>query len=503
MQIQTAEDLIHALRESRLFTPEQVAAMARELAPLGDDPQVLMRHLVHRDRISLYQLRKVLHGKAAELFLGPYVITDKLGEGGMGKVYRARQARTGRDVALKIVRANLLSNPVVRRRYDREVRAATSLQHPNIVGVFDADEIGGRVFLAMEFVDGIDLARLIREYGVLPVQEAAEYVRQAALGLHHAHEQGLVHRDIKPSNIIVSGERHIPDASGPAFVKILDMGLVRAVGFEDQGGGMDLTRAGTVVGTPDYMAPEQAKDSRTVDRRADLYSLGCAFYFLLTGKPPFHDGSAIEKLLKHQVDPPPPLQAARPDVPGELAAVVARLMAKDPAHRFATAAELAATLAPLAVYSPGAVVISTPPPRASGEAAPAPPSTFPPSFYGPPSSMAGGSASRSGSTGRADPLPAATPVATASDKTPRPAFAAEPGPVPEAEAVGEPFDSSPVVARPIRRRRKPPPKKNRTPLIVAAVALVAVVLAVGVWYAVKSSGSSGPSPAPAKNGKTR
>src|SRR5205823_4630981 len=198
----------------------------------------------------------------------------------------------------------------------------------------------------------------------------------------HAHQAGLVHRDMKPSNIIVSGERHIPDATGPAFVKILDMGLVRSVGFED-GGGMDLTRAGTVVGTPDYMAPEQARNSSGVDHRADLYSLGCAFYFLLTGKPPFHTGTAVEKLLKHQAD--------RPDVPGELAQVVARLMAKEAERRPATAAELAAALAPLTVYPAGAVSVHTPAPRPAGEIAPAStPSTIPPSFFGPGSSVQSG-----------------------------------------------------------------------------------------------------------------
>jgi serine/threonine-protein kinase len=499
MQIQTAEDLIEALRGSRLYTPEQVSALASELAPLGDDPQVLMRHLLHRDQITLYQLRKILHGKSADLFLGPYVISDKLGEGGMGKVYRARHTRTDREVALKVVRSNLLSNPTVRRRYDREVRAATSLQHPNIVSVFDAAELDGRVFLAMEFVDGIDLSRLIREHGMLWVAEACEYVRQASLGLQHAHEQGLVHRDIKPSNIIVSGERHIPDAAGRASVKILDMGLVRAVGFDDGGGGPDLTRAGTVVGTPDYMAPEQAKDSRTVDCRADLYSLGCAFYFLLTGKPPFHEGTGIEKLLKHQVDPPPPLQAARPDVPGELAAIVARLMAKKPDDRFATAYELAAALVPLTVYPPGGVAITTPPPRADAMPAPSSPSTFPSSFYGPASSMQGtGPASRPGGTGRAEPLPAATPVATTSDKTPRPAYVpAEPDPFPEAEEVDE---VPRVVELPGRRKRRKPPR-SKAPLVVAIVAGVMLLAAVVTWAIVRS-GSSGTTP-PAKSGKTR
>lgn len=351
MQIQTAESLLLALGDSGLFTPGEVAAFAEELLPLGDDTQVLLRHLVQNDRVPVYQLRKIIHGKAAELFVGPYVIVDKLGEGGMGKVFRARDSRSGQVVALKVVRPHLLSNPIVRGRYEREVQAALAVNHPNIASAYEAGEVEGRWYLAMEFVDGIDLARLVQTYGVLPVSEACEYLRQAALGLQHAHERGFVHRDIKPSNIVVSGERHHADATEPARVKILDMGLVRSVGFEDEPSGPELTRIGTVVGTPDYMAPEQAKNSSTVDHRADLYNLGGTFYFLLTGKPPFPTGSPIEKILKHQCDPPPPLQAKRPDVPDELARIVSRLMAKKPVDRFVTAGDLAEALQPFSTFA--------------------------------------------------------------------------------------------------------------------------------------------------------
>jgi serine/threonine-protein kinase len=357
MPLLSAESLIEALRGSGLYPAAEADALVAELGGLGDDPQALMRHLLARKRITLYQLRKVVHGRTAELFIGPYVVLDKLGEGGMGKVFRARHARTGRQVALKVVRSDLLANPVIRGRYEREVEAALALTHENIVSVFSAGSTDGRYYLEMEFVDGIDLARLVRTYGVTSVPEACEYVRQAAVGLHHAHELGFVHRDIKPGNVIVSGERHVPEAGGPAFVKILDMGLVRSVGFDEDGPrGTDLTRDGTVVGTPDYMAPEQAKNSSTVDRRADLYSLGGTFYFLLTGRPPFPATSPVEKILKHQLDPPPPLQASRPDVPDELARIVARLMAKKPEGRFATAAELAEALGPFVRFTPGVAV---------------------------------------------------------------------------------------------------------------------------------------------------
>jgi eukaryotic-like serine/threonine-protein kinase len=299
--------------------------------------------------MSLYQLRKVVHGKAGELHLGPYVLTDKIGEGGMGKVYRGRRVADDSPVAIKIVRPILLSNPMIRQRYQREVETALTLKHPNVVAVFDAGEIDGRSYIAMEFVDGIDLSHLVKEFRALEVAEACEYVRQAALGLHHAHEAGFVHRDIKPSNIVVAGERYILGATEPAIVKILDMGLIRSVGFDSDGADRhDLTRSGTVVGTPDYMAPEQAKNSSTVDHRADLYSLGCTLYFLLAGRPPFPDGNPIEKIIKHQLEAPLPLQALRPEVPTSVAEVVARLMAKSPADRFPTALAAAEALAPLA-----------------------------------------------------------------------------------------------------------------------------------------------------------
>jgi serine/threonine-protein kinase len=471
MQIETANDLVRVLRGSGLFTHAQVDALTYELSPIGDDPPALMRHLIKTDRLSVFQLRKVLHGKATELFLGPYVLTDKLGEGGMGKVYRATDQRSGLEVALKVIRPNLLSNHVVRRRYEREVLAAGRLRHPNIVGVTDAGEYDGRVFMAMEFVDGIDLARLVREHGLLPVPEACEYVRQAALGLQHAHDQGFVHRDIKPSNVVVSGERHVPDATDPAVAKILDMGLVKAVGLEDGEGGTDLTRAGTVVGTPDYMAPEQAKNSRTADNRADLYGLGCAFYFLLTGRPPFPDGSPIEKILRHQTDPPPPLQAIRPDVPDTLAQIVSRLMAKDPAERFQSARELAEALEPLTQYEdPTLIVTPRPRPNDAAEDLHSPPSTLAPLFT--PSSS--------------DLLPARTPL---------------PPPPPPAEIlkvlppVVTPADRD-RAARPAERparAKKPTPSQESAPEVrrrgswfaVAAVfaaflAIVAAVAAV-VW----------------------
>ena len=461
MQTPSAEVLIESLRESGLFTPEQFVEMLRELAPLGSDSTILMRHLLESERLSAYQLRKVVTGKAAELFLGPYVISDKLGEGGMGRVYRATQIRVGREVALKVIRPSLIANPIVRGRYDREAKAAERLEHPNIVRLLDADEVNGQFYLALEFIDGLDLARLVKNHGVLSVPETCEYMRQAALGLQHAHEQGFIHRDIKPSNIVVSGERHVPQARGPAHVKLLDMGLVRG-GFEESPGDLDLTRDGTVVGTPDYMAPEQAKNSSTVDHRADLYGLGCTFYLLLTGKPPFPDGNAIEKLFQHQTDAPQPLQSLRHDVPPMLAHIVARLMAKKPADRFHSAGELAMALIPLAHYGSRAYPI----PGWVAQANPA--DTLPPSaLYTP------------------IPPPVTTPRPVGHLKL----EAARP-PVVEASPFDFPPEAASAALRQHSTRMPRPsieeePQRSRSYLVIAAIVAFLLVLAAMTWVAVK------------------
>ncbi len=487
MQIDSAESLIQALRASGLFNSEQLLVVIADLTPLKGDIQTLLRHLVQKKRITVYQLRKVIHGKAAELFLGPYVISDKLGEGGMGKVYRAKQVRLNREVALKIVRPSLIANPIVRKRYDREVETASALHHPNIVGVYDAGEIDGKYYLAMEFVDGIDLSRLMRNYRPLEVAEACEYARQAALGLQYAHDQGFVHRDIKPSNIVVAGERHLPQATEPAVVKILDMGLVRTIGFDDGGGGGDLTRAGTVVGTPDYMAPEQAKNSSSVDRRADLYSLGCTLYFLLSGQPPFPSGTPIEKLIKHQIEAPTPLQALRPSVPASVAEVIARLLAKKPDQRLQSAIEVAEILAPLARYPDGARPVAIhhrkeKPGSSIGETLPASGrSTVPPTPDSPiPTDLT-----------EQEHIPLAQPVAP-SDHTPEPL-----GLPPSLHAVvenGSPFSSftEPVSEplAPVLRVKRTKSQFSRPWQVyfwIVVILLVLMTTGIGLWLAFHES----------------
>ena len=273
--------------------------------------------------------------------LGEYQLLAKLGSGGMGTVYKARHTKLEKLVALKVLAKGSLVNDEAVARFDREMKAVGQLNHPNIVQAHDAREIAGTRFLVMEYVEGLDLAKLVDACGPLPVADACELVRQTVLGLDHAHQHGLVHRDIKPANLML-------DSQGQ--VKILDLGL--AMFQPGQLSGVErITASGQAMGTIDYMAPEQALASRDVDIRADLYSLGCTLYKLLSGRAPFSGPKyqdQVSKLMAHAREPVPPIRKLRPDVPAHVAAVLDRLLAKDPAQRYATPAELVEAITPLA-----------------------------------------------------------------------------------------------------------------------------------------------------------
>jgi uncharacterized protein (TIGR03067 family) len=294
---------------------------------------------------------------------GRYRVQELLGVGGMGSVYKAEHLLMERPVALKLISHSLMSNPSMIERFRREVKTAAKLKHPNIVMAYDAEQAGNSHFLVMEYVEGKSLARLVSEQGPLPVRQACDYIRQAALGLQHAHERGMVHRDIKPQNLMLTTEGQ---------VKILDFGLARfameaaptgallaAPGTEtptpsgSSTGSESLTQVGTVMGTPDYIAPEQATDAHKADIRADIYSLGCTLYDLLAGHAPFPEGTVVAKVKSHMERSPRPLAELRKDVPQELARVVERMMAKDPARRYQTPGEVAAALAPFTATASG------------------------------------------------------------------------------------------------------------------------------------------------------
>jgi WD40 repeat protein/tRNA A-37 threonylcarbamoyl transferase component Bud32 len=347
MAIATVADLLAALRSYRQLAPEQLDALAREALPA--DVRAAARNLVQRGWLTTYQINELFLGRGRHLLLGSYVLLELLGEGGMGQVFKARNWKLGQIVALKLIRQERLANADAVKRFYREIRAAAQLDHPNIVRAFDADEAGGTHFFVMEFVEGTDLYELVKAQGPLEVRRACNYARQAALGLQQAHERGLVHRDIKPHNLLlVSGAVAGSGSSATLLttpqVKILDLGLARIDAEADDGHSSTMTQQGTLMGTPDYIAPEQSMDAHAVDIRADLYSLGCTLYFLLAGQTPFAGGTFIEKLLKHQQQRATPLRELRSDVPLEVEAVVAKLMAKRAEDRYQTPAELAQAL---------------------------------------------------------------------------------------------------------------------------------------------------------------
>jgi len=267
-----------------------------------------------------------------------YRILRQLGQGGMGIVYQAEHKMMERMVALKVISSRLMKNELAVERFHQEVKAAAKLSHRNIVAAYDAEQAGEMHFLVMEYIDGISLDQLVVRRGALPVLHACNYVMQAAQGLQHAYQRGTVHRDIKPHNLMRTTR---------GTIKILDFGLARfATQSEQSPDDPGLTADFTALGTPDYMAPEQARDSKRADIRADLYSLGCTLYFLLAGQAPFPEGTAFEKVLGHCERQPKPLSEFRDDIPAEVIAIVEKLMAKSPEDRYQTPGEVVEQLKP-------------------------------------------------------------------------------------------------------------------------------------------------------------
>ena len=269
----------------------------------------------------------------------------------MGDVYRAEHRLMNRDVAIKVINPKLVSNATAVARFQREVQAAAQLSHPNIVTSYDAEQTGNLHFLVMEYIEGADLASVVRDRGPLAVDVACEWTAQAACGLQHAHEHGMVHRDIKPHNLRVSPQ---------GIIKILDFGLATISSrpedlssFETDGTDEDssdsrahLTKTGVAMGTPDFVSPEQVADPKLTDARSDIYSLGCTLYYMLTGVPPFRDGSVIDKLQAHQTLNPEPIHVLRDDIPASLSTIINRMLAKNPEDRFQSADDVVAALAP-------------------------------------------------------------------------------------------------------------------------------------------------------------
>jgi serine/threonine protein kinase len=331
-------ELLEWLGRQMFLAPDQVETL-RPLLPTFADGRALARDLIERDWLTPFQCNQILQGHGDRLIIGANRLLERIGEGAMGEVYRAWNVRLGRVVAVKMIHKEHLQSGKAMERFHREVRTAAQLDHPNIVLVRDADVADGRTFLVMDFVEGEDLARRVKAHGPLPIAQAVEFARQAALGLQHASERGVVHRDVKPSNLLLT-----TGADGAPLVKILDFGLAR---LDNESISMQrLTMAGNLIGTVDYIAPEQASDAHGADTRADVYGLGCTLFFLLTGKPPFAGHSVVEKITARQSGPPPSVRGVRPEVPTGLNLVLQKMLAREPGDRYQTPFEAAQALAP-------------------------------------------------------------------------------------------------------------------------------------------------------------
>ena len=325
----TADELVDLIRRSNLTDAARLDAFLRRVPESLARPEDLAQLLVRNDILTNFQADLLLQGKYKGFHIGEYRVLRPIGAGGMAAVYLC-QHPDGRKVAVKVLAKERAEDSEIRKRFEREGRTVSAFDHPNIVRAFEVGLDNKRHFLVMEYVEGCNLLQYVEQHGPPPIATACDWIRQAAVALQHIHEMHLVHRDMKPANLLL-------DKKGT--VKIFDMGLAKVFGDEHT----ILTKS--VVGTADFIAPEQTYDSHRVDIRADIYGLGLTFYFLLSGQVPFGAGSVVQKILAQRSREPTALTSVRPEVPAFLAAVVERMIAKDPDFRHQTPAEVIEALA--------------------------------------------------------------------------------------------------------------------------------------------------------------
>lgn len=317
---ESAQEVLHELTAAGLLSSDQATKYG---ADIQTGAEVLLRKLIKDGHITEYQAQKFRDGKASDIYFGDYVVIDKLGQGGMGTVLLARHRRMDRQVAIKVLPVTVLESKDAVARFYQEVKVAAHLTHPNIVLSYDASEHHGFHYLVMEYVPGHDLAEVLCQLGPIPIPMALDYIAQAAKGLDYAHRKGVVHRDIKPSNLLLNDE---------GVIKILDMGLAR-LGTTINQEVTQLTTTGQVMGTVEYMSPEQAEDTRQADERSDIYSLGCTLYRLLTGRSPFSRDTVVKTILAHRGDSIPIIETGFPE-DDEVNELFRRMVAKNPEDRF-------------------------------------------------------------------------------------------------------------------------------------------------------------------------
>jgi len=334
----TTQRVSELIEKSKLVDADALASRLEEIrsehgGELPDDPVDLCKALEATGLLTRWQSEKILQGKYKGFFLGKHKLLGHIGSGGMSSVYLAEHTVMKHRRAIKVLPKSKLGKTSYLERFQREAKAIASLNHPNIVRAFDIDNERDTHYLVMEYVEGADLQILVKKHGPLPYAIAADYITQAALGLQHAHDEGLIHRDVKPANLLV-------DKNG--VLKVLDLGL--ALYEDDEDASLTMEYNDKVLGTADYLAPEQALNSHNVNNRADIYGLGCTLYFLLTGHPPFPDGSIASRIVKHQTTMPADIRIDRPDCPGELEGICVKMMQKDPRYRYASCTQVAEVL---------------------------------------------------------------------------------------------------------------------------------------------------------------
>lgn len=348
-------DYLRTLLRSQLVKREVLEHQLKlfRRAARADDPQAFGDYLQQQGLVTRWQHEKLLTGKHRGFFIGKYKLLRHISSGGMSRVFLAEHVGLQRQVALKILPTQWVDDPSYLARFHQEARAIAALDHPNIVRAYDVGQEEKVHYMAIEYIDGQDLRRYVADQGPLTPEQAADYTRQAAEGLAHAHSRGMIHRDVKPSNLLL-------DSGG--VVRILDLGMARLIHLERS---ITLEHNERVLGTADYLSPEQAINSHEVDRRTDIYSLGCTLYYLLAGHVPFPKGTLAQRLMKHQAEEPEPIEAQRDDVPPELLRIQRAMVAKHPDDRLQTAAEVADVLAEYLESAESVVIRQPRSPRSS------------------------------------------------------------------------------------------------------------------------------------------